>query len=123
VLLAGISVPRDPEALEHALEGLVALDAYLIDKYQLPHVTELGARWKREKQEWWRNAIQLLDTKVGDCEDIAGYHAGYLRAHGEPARLILEQTGPNTLHAVVLRADGSIDDPSVWLGMKEPQYA
>ena len=118
MLRTGFSVPRDPEALEHALEGLVALDAYLIGKYDLPHVTQIGVEYREEDLEDWRNAIEVIGEGWGDCEDLAGYHAGWLRTRGEAARVILERTGPKTLHALVLREDGTIEDPSVWLGME-----
>lgn len=118
-MLAGLSVPRDPEALEHALEGLAALDAYLIRKHDLPPLVETGAIYKREPQESWRNALQVIAEGWGDCEDLAAYRVGWLRVHeAEPARIILVRTGPNTLHAKVLRANGRTEDPSIWLGMK-----
>lgn len=52
---------------------------------------------------------------VDDCEDLAGWMAAGLRWTGEDtgARVALIRTGRNKLHAVVLRSDGSIDDPSV----------
>ncbi len=115
-------VPRDIGALEAALEGLAALDAYLINKYKLPPLLELDVRYGIEKQELWKNALQLAEGGVFDCEDLAGYRVGELRVRlGEPARIILKRTGPSTLHAQVLREDGRIEDPSIWFGMKRPQ--
>jgi len=118
-LLAQIAVPRDPIAIGYALEGLVALDSYLIDKHRLPHIRQSGAVYKREKHEDWRSALEVVHEGWGDCEDLASYHAAWLRVHrGEPARVLLKWTGPKTMHCVVQRYDGSIDDPSLWLGMK-----
>lgn len=112
-------MPRDPGAVEHALEGLVALDAYLIAKHNLPPLLKTGARYQTEDKEQWRSALEVIGEGWGDCEDLAAYRCGELRARiGEPARLILRWTGPKTMHALVLRASGKIEDPSRALGMK-----
>ena len=123
MLRVTMRVPRDAQALEHALEGLVALNTYLIGTYKLPHLMEAadegrGIEYRREKTEQWRNALEVLESGWGDCEDLAAYLAAQYRLEGEFARVVLKQTGPNTLHAQVLRENGEIEDPSVWLGMR-----
>lgn len=117
-LQALITVPRDPDAIEHVLEGLVALNAYLISRHNLPPLYETGVRYEREPVEYWRHAQIVLAEGWGDCEDLAAYRAAELRVYsGEPARIGIIRTGPRTLHAIVLRANGDTEDPSRKLGM------
>lgn len=119
MLQVSLFVPSNADALEHALEGLVALDAFIIRDKQLPPLMQTGARYRPEKGELWRNCLQVIKDGWGDCEDLSAYRAAELRVYNsEPARLILIKTGPRLLHAVVQRANGEIEDPSKLLGMK-----
>lgn len=112
-------MPRDPIAIGCALEGLIALSAHLIVKHRLPPLLQSGAVYRREKTEDWRSALEVYRQGWGDCEDLASYRAAELRINNhEPARVVLKWTGLRTLHAIVLRADGTTEDPSKWLGMK-----
>lgn len=75
---------------------------------------QLGA----DRVEEWQNVAELYGAGKGDCEDLAGARAAELRVRrGEPARAIAYRSGPRKFHAVVRRADGTIEDPSRILGM------
>jgi hypothetical protein len=80
-----------------------------------------GIRWKPEPPgaEHFDHAKTVLARKWGDCDDLAPWHAASLRHSGEDpdAKAIVKRSGPKTWHAVVQRADGSIDDPSREAGM------
>jgi hypothetical protein len=116
-----LSVPSSADALGAALEGLVRLDLVLLKEAQgrIPLLYEAGVRYVREARghEHWRHIGEVLRAKQGDCEDLAAWRAAELRAQGEPARAIATPSGPGRWHAVVKRADGSIEDPSRKLGM------
>ena len=120
-VLLTISVPVTAACMEAALEGLTALNAAIIAGHGLPDVYEAGVRYRRERpgRERWLNAAETFALGYGDCEDLATWRAAWLRVHhAEPARAIPIPGGPGTIHIVVQRADGSIEDPSADLGME-----
>jgi hypothetical protein len=118
-----IMCPPIPEAIEGVAEGLVRLNVALMrfaDErgVSLPPLYESGIRYRREPRgrEWWESAEDLLGVASklsGDCEDLAAMRAAELRYwDGEPARVVIQRTARGTFHAVVERADGTIEDPS-----------
>lgn len=116
-----MSVPATEPALNAALEGLVRVDGAILRdaKGRVSSLYEAGVRYRREApgREDWRNVEEVRAAGVGDCEDLAAWRAAELRAQGEPARAVAVPSGPGKWHAVVKRADGSIEDPSRQLGM------
>jgi hypothetical protein len=113
-------IPPSPTALVAFLEGMVALNCAIILEEDLPSVYDV-ARYVREApgREVWKHAKLVADTGTGDCEDLACYRAAELRVReGEPARVDVIRTGARTLHAVVRRDDGAIEDVAKALGMK-----
>jgi len=107
---------------EVALEGLAAAAAEEIAGGGMPSLYTSGVRYMRERpgHEEWQLPSQVLSGGYGDCEDLAAYRVGELRVSGadEGARVVIVKTGPRTLHAVVQRSNGEIEDPSRALGMR-----
>lgn len=116
-----MSVPATEPALNAALEGLVRVDGEILKdaKGRVSPLYEAGVRYRRETpgREDWRNVEEVRAAGVGDCEDLAAWRAAELRFQGEPARAVAVPSGPGKWHAVVRRADGSLEDPSRKLGM------
>ena len=117
------SLIADPPLLMAALEGLTAVNAVLLARAArpVPRLYDSGVRYKREApgREDWLHVGQVLKRKSGDCEDLSAWRAAELRVYdAEPARVVVIRTGPRTLHAVVQRADGRVEDPSRLLGMR-----
>jgi hypothetical protein len=113
-------IPPSPEVLRAFLEGMVALNCAIILDEDLPSVYEV-ARYQREApgREVWQHAASVAKSGRGDCEDLAAYRAAELRVRdGEAAVVDVVRTGARTLHAVVRRGDGSIEDVAKKLGMK-----
>lgn len=109
--------------IESALEGLARLAADECARFNLPPLYQSGVRYVRERgTENWQTPRETLSGRFGDCEDLAAYRVGELRASGvDPGAVIaVERTGPRTMHAIVRRSDGSIEDPSRALGMGGP---
>lgn len=116
-----MNIPASKPFLTAALEGLTALDAVYLERHDAPLLYESGVRYQREPagNEQWLTVPQVEAVGWGDCEDLAAWRAAELRVHlGEPARAIAIRTGAKKFHAVVRRADGSIEDPSRELGME-----
>lgn len=118
-----IDVPPFPEALEALAEGLVGLNCVLFKHAEdagvgIPELYESGVTYRREPigREWWetaQDAVGIATKRSGDCEDLAAYRAAELRFfEGEPARVRIMRTVRGSFHAVVERADGSLEDPS-----------
>ena len=117
-----INVPPIIPALEALADGLVQLNAVLMhvasqNGIDLPDLYESGVVYRREPpgQEWWESAVDVIGivaNRSGDCEDLACYRAAELRVYeDEDAHVKIVRTR-RAFHAVVLREDGSIEDPS-----------
>jgi DNA-binding transcriptional ArsR family regulator len=85
----------------------------------LPPLYEAGVRYdRRDPNERWQLPTETMARRRGDCEDLASWRVAELRASGERAHVGVRRTGPRVLHAVVVRGDGSVEDPSKRLGMR-----
>lgn len=114
-----------PEALEAALEATALANEQAIIRGEVPLITEAikkGVRWKPEPYtdgEHFDLAHQVTARKWGDCDDLAPWLAGELRATGEDpgARPRVYRSGKDRWHVVTETSDGEILDPSKWAGM------
>jgi hypothetical protein len=121
-----IAVPErhvHPAVIDAAMEAVTRLDEHMIRSGDAPPWSpDLGVRWRPENfgEEHFDHAVEALQRGWADCDDLASWKAGSLRATGEDpgatARVV--PSGPSMYHAIVQRSDGSIDDPSVEAGMK-----
>lgn len=122
---AAIDIPDSlgASALDAALEGLVGVAHSEIASGGIPPLYESGVVYRREPpgEERWSPPSAVLARGYGDCEDLASWRAAELRVTGEDpgARARVVRSGPRTWHAIVERADGSIEDPSRVLGMSD----
>ena len=108
---------EDLQALGDAFVKLARLD--LQRTPNLPPLYSSGVRYVREQStERWQMPSETYARKAGDCEDLAVWRVAELRQAGEPAKLYLRRSGPRLWHAMVKRADGTLEDPSKKLGMK-----
>lgn len=116
--------PRD---IDIALAMTVIANLHQMGSRQLPPLYQSGIRYQREKClsvavpescERFLTAAQVLQEGVGDCDDLSCYRAGELIHTGEDpkARAFVVRTGLG-YHAIVMRGDGTIEDPSEVLGM------
>lgn len=123
-----LSIPEHlvtPEALEAALEATTLANEQAIVRGEVPPLTEAirkGVRWKPEPftdGEHFDLAHVVAKRSWGDCDDLAPWLSGEMRATGvDPgARSRVYQTGPDRWHVVTETSDGRILDPSKWAGM------
>lgn len=119
-MIATVEVPSTPATLAAMLEGLVLVDMVILEENPLPPLYVSGVRYEREKgTEDWLTCAQVFARNAGDCEDLCCWRAAELRRAGDEAEVIVIPAGAGTFHVLVEREDGSIEDPSVILGMKE----
>jgi transglutaminase-like putative cysteine protease len=112
-------VLRGPREILAALEEHVRRAVRDLDASRLPPIYASGVKYSaRDPQERWQLPSETMARGRGDCEDLATWRAAELRLRGEPARVVVRRTGPRVLHAVVMRADGRVEDPSKRLGMR-----
>lgn len=112
-------------ALDAALESVTRTVTGLVRAGSVPpaagEIKKGRIKWKPEPpgDEHFDLPGTVLQRGWGDCDDLAPYHAGSLRAGGiDPgARAIVKRSGPKRWHAIVQRSDGSIEDPSLHAGM------
>lgn len=124
-----LGLPSRADVYGAALEGLVRVNELILDKHpDLPPLYAAGVRWKNRPHDNWRRADMIAVSGWGDCEGIASWRAAELRkgrgVYGEfdpGARVNCYHTGPKKYHAIVMRGDDTIEDPSVVLGMPPRQ--
>lgn len=124
-----LSVPDSlvgPATIHPALESVTRLNEALLKQGIVPRFTDLirrgKVRWAPEPQghgEHFDAADTVVGRGWGDCDDLAPYYAGELRATGvDPgAKVIMRRSGPHRWHALVRRSSGEIEDPSAAAGM------
>lgn len=117
---ATLSLPARSAAFDAALEGLTRLNERILSAVPLPPLYSSGVRYRTEPREMWRHAADVLREGWGDCEDLSAWRAAELRLSGEDpgASVATYKSGPRRYHAVVLRGDGTTEDPSRALGMR-----
>lgn len=117
-----------PEALEAALEATSLANEQAIIRGEVPPLTEAirkgGVKWKPEPftdGEHFDLAHQVTARKWGDCDDLAPWLTGELRATGQDPGAVsrVYKSGPDLWHVVTELSDGTILDPSKWAGMKK----
>ena len=95
----------------------------------IPHPYKAGLHYQREPIcrycEEWRDVLQVLAKRGGDCEDLAAYLAAWWRIRGVDALPFvkdprLTSEGVLLYHIQVQMPDGRILDPSRVLGMGGP---
>ena len=124
-----LSVPDSlvgPATIHPALESVVRLNEALLRQGLVPPFSDLvrmnGVRWAPEPSghgEHFDAADTVVSRGWGDCDDLAPYYAGELRATGvdKGAKVVMRKTGPHRWHALVKRSSGEIEDPSAAAGM------
>lgn len=127
--IAIVAGARSRESLSALLSCLFTLDViYLRTHPRTPALYESGVRYRRERdvaeelhhqEERWRTVPAVLQGGHGDCEDLSCFRAAELVVSGEDvaARPYPKPIIPGVWHIVVLRGDGSFEDPSRALGM------
>lgn len=120
MLRVGFRIPASRAMIEGALEGLTRANVIVLRGLNLPYLYSSGVAYRREPagREDWLTADQTYKRKFGDCEDLAAWRAAELRLEGIPARAAVLRTGRRRFHAVVRWPDGTIEDPSIILGMR-----
>lgn len=116
-----LGLPSKADIYAAALEGLVQVNSLLLDKDpRIPPIYAAGVRWRGIPHNNWRRADQIAGEGWGDCEGLSSWRAAELRRTGEDpyARVGCYHTGPKKYHAIVIRGDDMIEDPSILLGMK-----
>lgn len=109
------------------LESIIAMDRLqLRENPAFPPLYNSQIRYKAEgrdengkTKEHWRTIAELHQYQGGDCEDLACARVAELREAGINARPWLQKI-QGLWHVQVRWPDGTIEDPSVLLGMKEP---
>jgi hypothetical protein len=112
-------------ALDAALESVTRTAASQVRNGKVPpaagEIKSGRVRWEPEPPgaEHFDLPGTVIGRGWGDCDDLAPWHAGSLRASGRDpgARAIVKKSGPKRWHAIVQRSDGSIEDPSAHAGM------
>jgi hypothetical protein len=120
-----------PEALEAALEATSLANEQAIIRGEVPPISEAirkGLKWKPEPYtdgEHFDLSHVVAARKWGDCDDLAPWLTGELRASGEDPGAVsrVYKSGKDRWHVVTETSDGRILDPSKWAGMGKKSAA
>jgi hypothetical protein len=127
VLRAAVIIYSDLELVAHllglSLVGYIDLLDHARAGRPYPDLYASGVRYRREPpgSEVWQIPRGMYASKQGDCEDLcAGWRVPQLWLLGETkARPFVKRINPRLRHILVERADGTIEDPSIILGMHD----
>jgi len=95
--------------------GLVGINRVLLHFRPYPPLYDSRVVYRPEAigSEAWQHVDEILRVGYGDCEDLAAWRVAELQEAGElGAAVDIVQTGRRRFHARVLRADGTVEDPS-----------
>jgi hypothetical protein len=114
-----------PEALEAALEATTLANEQAIVRGEVEPCEDAIARGIKWRPETFTDGEHFDLGEVvarrgwGDCDDLAPWLAGSMRASGEDPDAVprVYKSGPSRWHVVVQTGDGKILDPSRWAGM------
>ncbi len=114
--------------LNLALKLLTIIDLEQLRTLRLPPLYQSGLRWKRDTCiaprvpgacERFRSAATCIaEQDGGDCDDFAPWRAAELILAGDRRARAFAIRSSVGWHCLVRRGDGSIEDPSIRLGMK-----
>lgn len=108
--------------LGHAVVCYLDLAEAMREGMPFPALYESTVQYVREPRgsEVWQTPRHAYSTKAADCEDLACWRSAELWAAGETAaRPIVKRISARLRHIQVRRADGTIEDPSLILGMHD----
>ena len=100
----------------------IALGAAACGNHGLPPLYRSGIRYQLEPQHGSGNEDfapppLTFARKWGDCDDLVIYRLAELNASGEKAYCYTTwPEGTQSLHVLVRRANGELEDPSIILG-------
>jgi hypothetical protein len=124
LLRASVIIYTDLQLLGYLLGHAVVCYIDLLEGVQrgrpYPLLYDSGVRYVREppRSEVWQAPFHAMGTKAADCEDLSCWRSAELWAAGETAaRPMVRRISPRLRHILVRRADGSVEDPSLILGM------
>ena len=122
----GRSLDVNLTILHTLLGALVAVNRVLLRTVPgIPSIYSSGVRYVRDTPgtEDWCDVLQVLAQGYADCKSFAAWRVAELRENGIAARC--EVTRPRMLprgqllyHIRVRWPDGTIEDPSIALGMR-----
>ena len=126
--------PENIQAIQHLLDRLfvhnLATILYRRDSAQtpVPALYSSGVRYQSEPNvgvdgERFDDLNTVLARGWGDCDDLSAWRAAELCADRIPARALVVEIpgsipGRRRYHCVVQYINGSIEDPSIRLGMR-----
>lgn len=123
--LSTLQVPSSADTYSAALEGLVGVDEVILRRNrELPTVYGSGVKYATPEHRCWRYPNEIARDGWGDCEGLSAWRAAELRVTGaDPgARVKVYKTSRNRYHAIVVRGDGWVEDPSIVCGMSQHPF-
>lgn len=123
---------QSQESLQFALDAMLGFNELWLRRHGGPRLYDAGVVYATEpahgrsvagNEERIASIPEVLSLGWGDCDDLACYLAAERRVYdgiGARPKVVLEGIGPDGSHhwhVVVVHPDGSLEDPSVMLGM------
>lgn len=122
---AVLAYGHDLEDVQAIIDAATMIARHQIGRGRVPPLYRSGVVYRREEHrtlpgvERVNSPEETFAMGGGDCDDLAPWRAAELQLQGENARARVVQSPGIGYHVVVVRGDGSIEDPSARLGMRE----
>lgn len=111
-------------ALKPILEALTTVNLLFLHTHHVPPLYRAGVRYQNEPKSWpiesFDSIPEVISRGWGDCDDLAPWRCAELRKAGERAKIRIQWKRlpeGKLFHIVVRRENGTIEDPSLILGM------
>lgn len=111
-------------ALKPILEALTTVNLLFLHTHHVPPLYQAGVRYQNEPNHWpiesFDSIPEVISRGWGDCDDLAPWRCAELRKAGERAKIRIQWKRlpeGKLFHIVVRRENGTIEDPSLILGM------
>lgn len=110
------------DEMNRAMDILIALNMVYLRAHQSEApLYRAGVRYDDPGVLAWYTTPLLYNRKKGDCKSLTGARVAELRVSGEDpqAKAHFKQVSRRLWHVLVQRGNGSLEDPSLKLGMRE----
>jgi hypothetical protein len=117
------------DAIRDLCEALIAIDRRYLARNPVPALYDVGIRYKEQPEgveDWYDIPTAIYEGRC-DCKSLACWRIAELRNAGVNATVdVMPQAiegGMWLYHIRVVFPDGTIEDPSLILGMGQPESA
>lgn len=112
--MSDASVEASADIVVSLIEAMIAVNRQLMQRWIIPSLYSADVTYDDSGTESWKDALAVLRTGKGSCQDLVAWRVSELRETGEDARVhvvFYQLKETDLFHIVVMRPSGQ-EDPS-----------